>query len=250
MLDFNHRETLSEKLTVLIDEGLAASREPPRRYLGASMLGGPCVRALQFQYALTPKDEGKDFSGRTLRIFQAGHVFEDLAIGWLRRAGFDLVTRNKACRQLGFESLNGEIKGHVDGVIVGAPPELGFACPMLWECKSMNHKIWTDTAKRGVALAEPAYAAQIALYQAYMEAAIPGLSDNPCLFTAVNKDTAKIYFELVPFDRALAQETSDKAVRIVKATEHHELLPRCASTPAFYTCRICPWADRCWREPA
>ena len=42
----------------------------------------------------------------------------------------------------------------------------------LWECKSANAKNWRDIVKRGVTLAKPVYAAQIALYQAYM--GLPG----------------------------------------------------------------------------
>ena len=50
-------------------------------------------RALQFEFAGAPKDDGAEFSGRTLRIFGIGHALEDLAVRWLRGAGFDLYTR-------------------------------------------------------------------------------------------------------------------------------------------------------------
>ena len=66
---------------------------PPRDYLGGSRLGHPCERALQFEFAGAPKDDGAEFSGRTLRIFGIGHALEDLAVRWLRGAGFDLYTR-------------------------------------------------------------------------------------------------------------------------------------------------------------
>ena len=33
----------------------------------------------------------------------------------------------------------------------------------------------------------------------------------------------------------------------VQATDACELLPRVATTPDFFECRFCPWADRCWR---
>ncbi len=80
-----------------------------------------------------------------------------------------------------------------------------------------------------------------------MEASVPGISANPALFTAVNKDTAELHHEPVPFDGALAQRMSDKGVRIIKATEAGELLPRIAQSPDFHECRFCPWSDRCWR---
>ncbi len=46
-----------------------------------------------------------------------GHVFEDLAIGWLRRAGFDIRARGRDGEQFGFSVANGRIQGHIDGVV-------------------------------------------------------------------------------------------------------------------------------------
>ena len=51
------------------------------------------------------------------------------------------------------------------------------------------------------------------------------LNENPALFTVLNKDTSEIYYELVPFDRELAQKISDKGVEILKATKANEMLP-------------------------
>ena len=68
MLDFNHSANLSEQVNVLIDEALAAENaaQPPRDYLGGSRLGVPCERALQYEYAQAPKDDGAEFDGKTL----------------------------------------------------------------------------------------------------------------------------------------------------------------------------------------
>ena len=88
--------------------------------------------------------------------------------------------------------------------------------------------------------------AQIALYQAYMEGTVPGINAAPAVFTAINKDTAEMHHELVPFDAALAQRMSDRAVRILRATDVGELLPRIATSCDFFECRFCPWAERCW----
>ena len=81
------------------------------------------------------------------------------------------------------------MRGHVDGIMAAAPAHLGCSFPMLWECKTMNAKNWRDTASRTASTrSKPVYAAQIALYQAYMEPLIPGISATPALFTAINKD--------------------------------------------------------------
>ncbi|MBF0371610.1 MAG: hypothetical protein HQL52_19410 [Magnetococcales bacterium] len=252
MLDYNHSSSFPEAINHLIDAALETEEraQKPRNYLGASRLGVSCERALQFEYAHAPKDPGRDFSGKLLRIFGAGHLFEDMAIKWLRMAGFELFTtrgNRPNGGQFGFSAANGRIQGHVDGIIVNGPEEITMAYPALWECKSLNDKSWKDTVKRGVTLSKPVYAAQIAIYQAYMEPQVSGISANPALFTAINKNTAELHHELVPFDAPLAQKMSDRAVRILQATEAHELLPRISRESTHFECRMCSHQDRCWR---
>lgn len=255
MLDFNSRSQTSAHVNAAIDAALVTANQatPPRSYLGGSRLGHACERALQFEFVTAPKDEGADFDGRLLRIFGIGHALEDVAVAWLRAAGFDLYTRRGGGahgEQFGFSVAGGRIRGHVDGVFAGGPTSPGMAFPALWECKTMNAKAWRETSSKGVAVAKPIYAAQIAVYQAYMDASVPGVADNPALFTAINKDTAELHHELVPFNAELAQRMSDRAVRILAATDAGELLPRVAAQADHFECRFCPWAKRCWAQPA
>lgn len=250
MLDYNHRPKVHEVVTAHIDAALTYERagQERRTYLGASRLGVACDRALQYEFAGSPADPDREFDGRVLRIFEVGHVLEDLAIRWLRLSGFDLYTRTRSGGQFGFSVCNGLIQGHVDGIVMAAPANLGWSFPMLWECKTMNAQNWRDCVKRGVSVAKPVYAAQMAIYQAYMESTVEGISRNPALFTAINKDTQELWFELVPFDAVLAQRASDRAVKIITATEHGELLPRSFSDSTHIECKFCSWQDRCWRS--
>ncbi|WP_431304004.1 hypothetical protein [Sediminicoccus sp. BL-A-41-H5] len=255
MLDLNSRSQTSEHVNAAIDAALVAGNaaSPPRSYLGGSRLGHACERALQFEFVKAPKDEGADFDGRLLRIFGIGHALEDVAVAWLRGAGFELFTRRGGGdhgAQFGFSVAGGRIRGHVDGVLAGGPAIPGMAFPALWECKTMNAKSWRETAGKGVAASKPIYAAQIAVYQAYMDASVPGVADNPALFTAINKDTAELHHELVPFNAELAQRMSDRGVRILAATDAGDLLPRIAAKPDHFECRFCPWDKRCWRLQA
>jgi hypothetical protein len=253
-LDYNHRPDFAEMLNDAVDAALVTDNatRPRREYLGGSRVGHACERALQFEFAGAPKDEGADFPGRTLRIFAIGHALEDLAIRWLRAAGVDLYTRkgnDPDGEQFGFSVAGGRIRGHVDGIVAAAPEALKLGVPALWECKTMNAKNWRACVKDGVAISKPVYAAQIALYQAYMDAAVPGLASNPALFTAINKDTAELHHELVPFDAELAQRMSDRAVRVLFATDAGELLPRIARDRDHFECRMCAYANRCWSQP-
>lgn len=243
IVDFNHRN-LNARMNARIDIALQKIRakQEARDYLGGSRLGVACARALQFEFFHTPPDPGREFSGRLLRVFDAGHVFEDLAIGWIRAAGFELRTRARDGGQFEFSTLNGLIKGHLDGVLVDGPEIIKY--PALWECKSMKDKKWKECVKNGVAKAQPVYAGQIAVYQGYM-----GLAENPAIFTAVNKDTEEIWFEAVPYDATLAQRLSDRGLLIIQACQAGEILPRIASTPDHFECKFCSWQDRCWRLP-
>ena len=243
MMDFNSSASVSGQLTALVDAGMQRARasESGRDYLGASRLGVACERALQYEFAKAPIDSSRRLEGRMLRIFERGHVMEDCMVSWLRAAGFDLRTRKADGEQFGFSAADGRLKGHVDGVIVAGPE--GFAYPALWENKCLGNKSWRDLDKHKLAVSKPVYAAQVAIYQAYLE-----LHEHPALFTAINADTMEIYTELVPFDPALAQRMSDRAVKVITATQAGELLPRSFNDSTHFECRMCAWQDRCWRN--
>jgi len=264
MIDLNHGSgcrygspapgpDIGTNVNAAIDAALVSRNraQPPRPYVGASGVGRACLRQIQYEFLAVPKDEGTDFGPGTLRIFEAGHRLEDVVAAWLRAAGFDLRTHRRDGGQFGFSALNGRFRGHIDGCLVGGPAAIAY--PALWENKALGVKSWKEVVKRGVALAKPIYAVQLALYQAYLD--LP----NPALFTAINRDTWDIHCELVPFDAALAQRMSDRAVQVVRASDAQELLPRAVAEPASIVCRggkagndwhsPCPWQGTCWRTP-
>lgn len=241
MMDFNSSTSVSAQLQSVVDAALTAERDatPARDYLGASGLGVPCERQLQYQYAKAPVDHGRDFSGRLLRIFERGHQTEEMVIRWLRLAGFDVRTVGRDGKQFGFSAAGGRLRGHCDGVIIGGPQ--GYAYSALWENKCLGSKSWTTLVKKGLTVDKPVYAAQVALYQVYFD-----LHENPAIFTAVNADTMEIYTELVPFDAPLAQRMSDRAVKVISATDAGEQLPRAFMEATHFQCRMCAYQDRCW----
>ena len=212
-------------------------QQKKRDYLGVSSIGDDCLRKVQLQY------EGKEaeFSASTLRTFDIGHCLEDLVAEWLRIAGFDLRTQSENGEQFGFSTAEGCIKGHVDGKIVDVSDDLKqffHRFPLLWECKTLNHKSWQETAKKGLMLTKPLYYAQVQLYMAYLEL-------EQCLFTALNKDSSELYFELIPFDSEAAQRYSDRAVQVLKATENNESMPCISTDPSFFKCKICAFRNEC-----
>ena len=256
ILNFNHcpsvdqpvANTITDTINELIDKDLQHknTQQPQRDYLGASRLGVVCARALQYEYTHAPRDSV--YSGKTLRIFELGHTLEKMAWQWVQGAGFEIETHQPKGDPYGFSAADGLIRGHVDGIIKKVPAGLNIRVPALWECKSMNAKSWKQLVEKGVKVAKPIYAVQIALYQAYMEGVVTDLSQNAALLTAVNKDTSELYHELVPFDAGLAQMASDRAVHILRATQAGETLPRISHNSDCFECRFCDWKQTCWKE--
>lgn len=233
---------LSIRVNALIDSALVAQHEaqPRRGYLGASRIGEDCGRRLVYEYTHTPEDPGKGLPGHTLRIFAAGHQFEDLTVRWLKAAGFELLTRRRDGGQFGFATAGGRIRGHIDGVIVSGP-EIGIAWPALFEHKALKAKSWADVVKRGVQLSKPVYYAQLQLYMGYMELDV-------ALFTCLNKDTQELHHERVDFVPHIAQALSDRAADIIRAAGTSDLPPRIAASPDFHICRFCPYHATCWKD--
>lgn len=231
----------------VIDRAMQADNaaQPRRNYLGASRVGDDCLRKLGYEYHGTPKDEGREFKGRTLRIFKRGHTNEDNMAERLRLAGFELVTHKASGGQIGFaacmdpEDGHARFSGHIDGVVTKAPYDAGLMCPALWENKCLGEKSFNDLVKKGVRASKPVYFAQMQLYMAYLD-----LAEHPALFTAENANTGELYAERVPFDAAAAQHASDKGVTVVTSASPEEL-PRCAKVSTDFRCKFCDYAVRC-----
>ncbi len=236
-------DPIVEHIKAAVDNAIVAGekKRERRKYIGASSIGDECQRKIQYRYLNYPVDPDKEFSARTLRIFQFGHNIEDYAAKWIRDAGFDLRTEDKMGEQFGFSIADGEIRGHIDGVICDGPVEMGY--PLLWENKSSNDKKFRTFVNMGVTKANPTYATQIALYQTYME-----LTEHPALFSVVNKNTSEIYYELVPYNASLAQQASDRAVNILTAAKSGDILPRIAQSKDFFLCKFCEYRESCWDE--
>jgi hypothetical protein len=235
MLDFNRTDPspLSIELNALIERSEPPSRNV-RQYLGASVLGSDCLRKIQYCWMCDPVH-----AVRTLNIFARGHFFEDLARKHLTRAGFKFAPSGK----LEFQAADGLFRGHADGLLLDGPQLPGLVYPAIWEHKCLNSKGWRAIERDGLAGLYAPYAAQIAVYQAYLDVT------NPALFSVTNADSCERLHLLVPFDAALAQQMSDRAVAIIRATAAGELLDRITGDPEDWRCRMCGHRARCWRLP-
>jgi hypothetical protein len=238
MLNLNRASLSVEPVNIAINDAIeraaATAAELPRPYLGASIVGHECARRIQFDWWCKP-----ELPARTRLIFERGHFFEMHARQRLIAAGF----RFSPPEVLAFTAAGGALRGHADGIIIHGPDLIGvyLIYPFLWEHKAVNAKNWRAVERDGLEKTFPQYAAQVSVYQAYLNVT------NPALFTVTNADTCELLHFFVPFNAERAQEWSDRAVNIIEATRASELLPRAYDDPADWRCRMCPHQGRCWR---
>lgn len=236
MLDFNREHVAATDINAAINAALDAAalaeqREAQRDYLGASAIGSECLRKVQYDWKVESVH-----AARTKRIFERGHLFEEITVRAFAQAGFRM---ERGTPRTGFSVVDGQFKGHCDGIIVTGPDCLEYPC--LWEHKALGSSGWRKLEKDGIQKAYPHYYAQVQIYMAYL-----GLDENPALFTAVNSDNCEILHILVPFDAGAAQAWSDRAVAIIRATQAGELLDRITDKPTDWRCKMCSHKDRCW----
>jgi hypothetical protein len=235
MPDFNATEAsaapISVALNALIDASVIA--ETTRGYLGASAIGHPCMRRIQFDWMCDP-----DHPARLRDIFDRGHYFEQRSREHFIRANFKFAPDDR----LRFTALSGLLSGHADGILIDGPKIRDIAFPCLWEHKAINAKGFRSLDRDGLDKAYPQYAAQVALYQYFL-----GVNDHPAIFTAINADSCERVHLLIPFDAEKAERWIARAEMIIAATRAGELLPRFTDDPNHWRCRLCGHQERCWR---
>lgn len=183
----------------LIHETAKKKKEHPRSYLGCSELGHPCERYLWYSFRHFPRNE--PFPGRVRMIFEMGNVVEDIVIGRMRDAGFEIWGQ-----QNGYEMVDGWCQGHCDGI---CSHEMLGNRPHLLEIKSASNSKWLKFCDSGIKL-EPKYAAQVQLYMGFEKL-------ERCVFLVYNKDNSDIYTEIVHFQPRTFSALQEKAKRIIVA---------------------------------
>jgi hypothetical protein len=235
VLDFNPASLSETPLNIAINALIEAAEpreENTRQYLGASSIGSECLRKVQYDWWVDPIQVS-----RIRDIFRRGHLLEELSRQHLIRAGFKFASD----KRLAFSAAGGLFRGHADGIIIAGPELPGVGYPCVWEHKALSDKGWRALERDGIEKAYPQYAAQVWLYQVYLDVA-----EQPAIFTAVNAKTCERLHLLVSFDAAQAQAWSDRAVAVIEATRAGELLPRAYDDPKDWRCRVCSHHTRCW----
>ena len=173
MLNLNRASLSAALVNVAINDAIEQvvirAAEPPRPYLGASIVGSECLRKVQYDW-WCPVASGARARNLRARTPPRGASREQLIA-----AGFKFAPPEV----LGFTAVDGLLHGHADGIIIAGPNLSGVYLnfPFLWEHKAINAKNWRALERDGLEKTYPQYAAQVAIYQAYLDVT------NPALFT-------------------------------------------------------------------
>jgi hypothetical protein len=193
-----------------------------RAYLGASIMGTECDRALWYQFRLAYPPE--QLEGRKLRLFQTGHREEDRIVAELNEAGITVSDQQKK-----FTAFGGHLQGHLDGVVNNIPEAPGLEHVL--EVKTHNDKSFKSLVKDGVAKSKPGHVVQMQLYMHHTKA-------SWALYVAVNKNDDSIYVERVPYDAKQSEIILRRAERTIKA---HAAPPKLYEDPKAKSAFACGW---------
>lgn len=227
---------ISDSVDPLVAEIYAAyeksgEAEKARTYLGASIIGRECKRALWYAFRWASKER---FDGRMLRLFQSGHLAEPRFVADLRAIGATVYDVDPATgKQFGFQDHGGHARGHMDGCAKGIPG--GGTKWHVLEFKTHASKSFAELRKKGVKAAKPEHYVQMMWYMGKS-----GMSR--ALYLAVNKDTDELYSERIEFDPVEFERTQARFESIIFAGEPPAKL---SEDPKFYLCNWCAHSAVC-----
>jgi hypothetical protein len=220
--------------------------ELARHYLGGSIIGTECERALWYSFRWATK---KQFKGQLLRLFQRGHREEPWLVEDLRAIGVTVWDSDPATgKQWSFsEPASGHhLAGNADGIIKGIPE--APVAPHLWECKTHSTKSFNEVKAKGVLASKPLHFSQCQIYMHWTRAKFgKTYGCERALYTAVCKDTDEIYSERINYDEEFALKLIEKANRVITAKTP---LPRISDDPTYFVCKFCDHKDVCHADVA
>lgn len=218
--------SIVDKIQERIDKALLTTRDKPRSYLGASVLGEECARKIWY-YVNDPKEVDDP---QTLRKFEVGKRLEPMVVKLLKDAGYQLFCVGDD--QIRFE--DGNIAGSGDGVIKGIDGDEDT--PYLLEVKTSNEFSFKQFKKQGIDANEK-YKGQVMIYMKYFRL-------SKCLFVVLNKDNQEIYMEIVSYDEFESERLIQRGKHILTLDTEPE---RHYNSKSWFKCQWCSWKKECWK---
>jgi hypothetical protein len=212
------------KIVDAIDAAVLAGQEQGHRaHLGCSGIGEECARKIWYSFRWTSQST---FAPNTLRLFERGHLEEDRFVKWLRAAGVEVFQNDpNTGRQFRFKGYKGHVGGEIDGVGIGIISDQ----PYLLEFKTHNEKSFKELQANGVEMSKPIHYVQMQMYMGQYQ--LPR-----ALYLAIDKNSDRLYDEVVEFNRAIYDKYLARAQMIVDAPEPP---PRLSNNPTWFECKWC-----------
>lgn len=168
----------------------------PRKYIGVSQIGNPCERQLwrdRFQPIV------EEYGYRKHDILERGHLEEPRIFAHLKKIDIELTQTQVKAEYL-------SLKGHADAIITDGRSGKKY----ILEIKTMKQESFKELEKNGAKETHFTYWTQCQCYMGL-------LGIRQALLLVRNKNTEKLYEEIIEFDDVFFTHQLDKASRIASA---------------------------------
>ena len=108
--------TIDPTVSAIYEHYQRSRFEGARTYLGASIIGKSCARALWMDFRQV---KAKIFDGRLYRLFETGHLAEPRFVADLQAVGVTVYAHDEHGEQWGVSFCGDHFRGHADGVAIG-----------------------------------------------------------------------------------------------------------------------------------
>lgn len=228
-----------------------------RSHLGASILGGECLRATWYSWRWVSNEV---FEGRTLRLFNRGHMEEGRFIAMLLASNINVYQHDENGNQFRISFAQGHAGGSGDGWVLGIP-DLPVGRRALLEFKTHNDnsframagKNWKKVAEKilknqpwrkdfegaGVKVAKPEHYVQMQLYMRYMQV-------DSAVYFAVNKNDDHVYIEIIHVNPEFADMWADVGTKMVYMDKAPPRMKY--ASPSYIKCDWCKHKTVCFRK--
>jgi hypothetical protein len=199
--------------------------EPPRRYLGVSIIGRTCPRQIWYMFRWYLLQER--ITPRQKRLFSRGHREEPIIHADLKKIGIKVISK-----QEGSTTAEGHISGHNDGVLINVPD--APKTKHLNEIKTSKHSIFIKLAKIFDTKAENQTCIELWSLTYYVQAIVYMymFKLKRCLYIVVNKDNDERFYERFKADTKTAKYYLQRGVDIINS----DIPPEKINPASHYKC--------------
>ena len=219
-----------------------------RSHLGASVIGGKCVRAIWYgwRWAFKRPPRGKKgepvvvAESRMRRLWNRGHLEEARFIAMLLMIGVEVYQQDDQGKQYRIQNFNGHFSGSGDGILLKVP-DLPWGVPCLGEFKTHNTKSFDELRSFGVKEAKPEHYVQMQEYMHHFGILY-------ALYMAVCKETDALHAEIIQYDQPTSEHFLERARQII-FVHSDKAPPRIrGGNPGYFQCKhLCDFPDVCFQ---